>query len=155
MAASTRRAWPRLGLPAMAAGAWISWLAWLALMAAMLAAGPWHPHFLPPTALFGLFAAASLAVLVVGLGRLARGPGRLRAATWLLLGVAPALIVAGHVLYGLRINSSRLIVLDLPIKLLAPFGEAIMDLEARFRYPERTEGDAVVMIAAPSPIARG
>lgn len=154
MAASTRRAWPRPGLPAMAAGAWAAWLAWLALMAAMLAAGPWHSHFLPGTAVFGLFAAASLAVLVGGIWRLARGPWRLRAATWLLLGVAPALIVAGHILYGLRINSSRLIVLDLPIKLLAPFGESIMDLEARFRYPERTEGDAVVMIAAPSSIAR-
>jgi hypothetical protein len=100
------------------------------------------------TAVFGLFLAASLTVLVVGSWRIARGPGRLRAATWLLLGVAPALIATGHFLYGLRLNSSRLIVLDLPIKLLIPFGESIMDLEARFRYPERTEGETVVMIAA-------
>lgn len=44
MAASTKGAWPRAGLPAMAAGAWIAWPVWLALMAAMLAAGPWHPR---------------------------------------------------------------------------------------------------------------
>lgn len=144
----------RSRLPALAMAAWATWLGWLGMMAAMLAAGPWHPHFLPATTAFGLFLAASLAVVGGGVWRLVRGPGRLHAATWLLLGVAPALFVAGHVLYGLRLNTSRVHQLDLPIKLLAPFGLSIMDLEARFLYPERTEGEAVVMIAPPSPTAR-
>ena len=141
-------------LPALAFACWATWLAWLAMMAAMLAAGPWHPHFLPATAAFGLFLAVSLAVLAGGLWRLARGPGRLHAATWLLLGLAPALLAAGHVLYGLRLNASRVHRIDLPIRLLVPLGLSAMDLEARFRYPERTEGEAVVMIAPPSPTAR-
>lgn len=142
-------------LPALAIAAWTTWLGWLGLMLAMTAAGPWHPHFLPATASLGLFLVAWLAVVIGGGWRLARGPDRPRAATWLLLGVAPGLIFAAHGMYGLRLNASRLLVLDAAIRPLVPLGASLMDLEARLRYPRWTEGATVVMIAEPSPIARG
>ena len=78
-----------------------------------------------------------------------RGPGRLVALTYLLVGVAPVLFMTGHILYGLKIGQGRQLVRSLPIKLLVPFGESILDLEARFRYPVRTEGAKVVMISKP------
>ncbi|MDG3005568.1 hypothetical protein [Paludisphaera mucosa] len=151
---STSRRAVRVDLPALAILAWISWLAWLALLAGMLATRAWHPHFLPATAIFGALLISTAALGIGGIWRLARGPARLRAATWVLLGVAPLLFTAGHILYGLRAGFGRLLVVDLPLKLLLPFGESIFDLEARFRYPVRTEGDTVVMIAEPSPLAK-
>src|SRR5207248_7128628 len=86
--------------------------------------------------------------------RIVRGPRRAYALSCLLLGGAPLLFLAGHFLYGLNVAAGREIPLNLPLKLLMPLGESLMDLEARFRYPQRTAGAKVVMIATPVADAR-
>jgi hypothetical protein len=90
-----------------------------------------------------------LALICGASWRIIRGPRRLHAFSCLLLGGAPLLFLAGHFLYGLSIGFGREIPLNLPLKLLMPLGESLMDLEARFRYPQRTAGGKVVMISEP------
>ena len=62
--------------------------------------------------------------------------------------------MTGNILYGLRAGYGRQIDLDWPLKMLVPFGESLLDLEARVRYPLRTGGTKVVMISAPVARAR-
>src|SRR4051812_41065620 len=94
-------------LPALALAAWSAFVGLWALMAAMLVALVWHPHFLPATALLAVLLTSTLALVVGGAWRLARGPGRLRAVTYVLLGLAPALFLSGHFLYGLKAGNGR------------------------------------------------
>ena len=94
----------------------------------------------PLTSLLALVIIAGLALIGGALWRIVRGPGRLEALSWLLLGSAPLWFLAGYFLYGLAVGYGRTIPMNLPIKLLAPLGESLMDLEARFRYPQRTVG---------------
>jgi hypothetical protein len=136
-------------LPALALTVWAAWLGLLAALAMMFIMRVWHPHFLPVTVLVLLLVIASVALLVGGLWRLVVGPRRLRALTWLLLGVAPLLFFASFVLYGLRLGYGRQLVIDLPLRMLVPFGESMFDLLARFQYPVRTGGETVVMISKP------
>jgi hypothetical protein len=128
---------------------WAAWLGLLAAMAMMLVLQVWHPHFLPATVLLLALVVAGISLIVGGMWRLTVGPGRLRAVTYLLLGLAPLFFFAGHFLYGLKVGYSRDIRLDLPLKMLIPFGESLFDLLTRFQYPVRTGGETVVMIAQP------
>jgi hypothetical protein len=120
-------------------------------MAVMLILDLWHPHHLPVTVLLLVFLIAGGALIVGGGARTVFGPQRLRALTCLLLGLAPLLFFAGHVLYGLRVGYSRNLRLDMPLKVLVPFGESFADFLTRFVYPVRTAGATVVMIAGPTP----
>jgi hypothetical protein len=138
-----------LSLRRLAITVWLAWLGLLGLMAAMLAGRAWHPHFLPATTVLGVLIVAGLALVCGASWRIRRGPRRLHAFSCLLLGTAPLLFLAGHGLYGLRISYGREIPQNLPLKLLIPLGESLMDLEARFRYPIRTAGEKVVMISTP------
>lgn len=128
---------------------WLAWLGFLALLLAMLRLGAWHPHFLPVTAALLLVLAAGISLLMLGTWRLIRGPGRRHALLCLLLGLPPLGLLTSHLMYGFGVAYGRQFTLNLPIKLLMPFGESILDLVARFQYPVRTVGERVVMISAP------
>ncbi len=52
-------------------------------------------------------------------------------------------------MYGFGTAYGRQLKLNLPLRMLVPFGESVLDLAARFPYPVRTAGDRVVMISAP------
>jgi hypothetical protein len=142
-------------LPVLVSIVWAAWLGLLAAMAVMLELQVWHPHYLPVTLLLGAQVVAGVLLILGGLWRLAVGPGRLRAVAYLLLGLAPLLFFAGHFVYGLKVGYSREIRLDLPLKMLVPFGESFFDLLTRFLYPVRTGGETVVMIAQPMSGAPG
>jgi len=138
----------------LAAAVWLAWLGLIGLMFGMLRLGAWHPHFLPVTAVLAVLLAAGLSLLIFGSWRLLRGPWRLHALVCLLLGLPPLGFLAGHLMYGFGTAYGRQFTLGLPLKLLVPFGESILDLVARFQYPGRTEGERVVMISTPVESAR-
>src|SRR5262249_14943527 len=71
----------------------------------------------------------------------------------LLLGTAPLWFLAALAMYGSRAAGSRNFRLDLPLKMLVPLGGSLMDLEARLRYPQWTEGQKLVMISEAVPDA--
>ena len=135
----------------LAAAVWVSCLAFEGLLAGMTVLGARHLHFLPLTPMLGLVFVAGLALVAVASWRVVRGPDRRRALSWLLVGAAPLWFVAGHFVYGLAFGYGRNHVPDPGLRLLEPLRDAVMDLEARFRYPRRTHGEKVVMISAPMP----
>ncbi len=128
---------------------WACWLGLLLLLGGQLVGRVWHPHFLPVTAMLVLMLTAGLA-LIIGAGwRLARGPKRRQALSCLLLGLAPLLFLSSLIAYGVSMYSGEQVPLNLVTKLLLTMGESILDLVARFPYPQRTYGAKVVMISAP------
>ena len=141
-------------LPALVSIVWAAWVGLVAAMAVMLALQVWHPHYLPVTVLLVALVLAGVSLdprWFVAADRRAppvAGPD-LPAA-----GPVPLLFFAGHFLYGLKVGYSRDIQLDLPLKMLVPFGESFFDLLTRFQYPVRTGGKTVVMIAEPMPACR-
>jgi hypothetical protein len=141
-----------LSLPGLAIAVWVSCLGFIGLLGIMLAVLAWHPHFLPLTSLLAMAIVTGLALIGGALWRIVRGPSRREALSWLLLGSAPTWFLAGYFLYGLAVGTGRKIPLNLSIKLMVPLAESLMDLEARFRYPQRTAGEKVVMISAPMPV---
>ena len=142
-----------LSLRGLAVAVWVSGLALEGLLAGMAGVRVWHPHFLPVTPMLALVMAAGLALVVGASWRIVRGPGRWRALSWLLIGAGPLWFVAGHFLYGSASRAGRNHSPDPLLRPLIPLGDAVMDVEARFRYPMRTYGEKVVMISAPMPEA--
>jgi hypothetical protein len=137
-------------LPRLVLFAWLVWLGVLGLTFGMLVLRVWAPHFLPVTLLLAVFLGAGVMLIAGAAWRIIRGPARRRALGYLLLGTVPLAFFTGHVTYGgLRAAFQRNIPLNLPMKMLIPVGESFMDLEARFRYPERAACGSVVMISAP------
>jgi hypothetical protein len=135
----------------LAALVWLAWLVLLGLMAGMLWLDVWHPPFLLIPAVLAVMLAACVALILAAAWRLARGPRRAVALACLLLGLAPAAFLAGHLMYGFGTAYGRQLELNLPLKLLVPFGESILDVVACHPYPQRTWGQRVVMISQPMP----
>ena len=133
---------------------WTAWLVVIALLLGLLLGGVPHPHFLllipAPATMIG----AGIALVVIAARNLIRGRDRRRALTLLMLGAAPLWFMSAHIVYGLKAAFTRQINHDLLLDLLIPLGESVFDLEARFRYPARTEGSKVVMISTPFALAR-
>ncbi len=140
-------------LPGLAVAVWVSCLAFMGLLGGMVASFAWHPHFLPATAALALVIVSGLALLVGASWRIIRGPDRRRALACLLVGVAPLWFLAGFFLYGLAVVSGRRLPINVATRLLAPLALSLLDLDARFVYPQRTAGEKVVMISAPMPEA--
>jgi hypothetical protein len=141
-------------LPGLAVAVWVACLALVGLLGVMVAVRAWNPHFLPVTTVLALIVATGLALIIASSWRIVRGPGRRGAVSCLLIGAAPLWFLAGYLLFGLSVGQGRNIPLNLAVKLLGPLGESAMDLEARFRYPQRTAGEKVVMLSAPMPEAQ-
>lgn len=68
--------------------------------------------------------------------------------------MAPLWFLAGHFVHGAAAGSGRNHPPDRLLRPLVPLGDAVMDVEARLRYPLWTNGEKVVMISAPIPEAR-
>jgi hypothetical protein len=142
-----------LSLPGLAISIWLTWLGLLCLLYELLANRVWNPHFLPVMSALAAVIAAAALFLACAVRRILRGPGRRRALACLLLGAAPILFLAGHLLFGLSFLYQRYMPENLVLKLLIPLCASLIDLEARFYYPQRTIGEKVVMISAPTPDA--
>jgi len=142
-----------LSLPGLVVAAWATCLGFLGLLAGMVLGRAWHPHFLPAMTMLLLVVVTGLALVVGASWRIIRGRRRRRALCCLLIGAAPMWFLAGFLLYGLAIKSARKTPLTPAHKLLIPLAESLMDLEARFRYPQRTVGETVEMISPAMPEA--
>jgi hypothetical protein len=105
----------------------------------------YHPHFLLVTVLLVGHLLADMLLIGTSVWHIACGPNKTWAAAWLLIGIAPFFLTAGHFLHGLRGGAP----LTYANKVLIPLSESLMDLESRFRYPMRTVGAKVVMISPP------
>ena len=105
-----------------------------------------HPYFLPVVALLVATAVSSLIAVLLGTWQVVRGPGRLAGFRLFLLASIPPALILFHVAWVLRFDLSQRRPTDYLLRVMIPMAESLMNLEARVRYPERTEGRHVVMI---------
>jgi hypothetical protein len=133
---------------------WGAWLGALALGAALTASQIWNPNPILPIGLAVLMLAGGLGLVIAVTVRLIRGHRRDRALAGLLVGTAPFWFLAGHILMAMRPAFNRHVPPGWPLKVLAPLGRPLADLEARWFYPERTPGKWVTMVGVTARDAR-
>ena len=128
---------------------WVAWLSWLGLAGVQVAGQVRNPSPILAVRLMVLIP-LGLAGLVISAGyRLIRGPGWRRALAWLLFGATPGWLFLGHVLLAVRSGLDRHARASFATKVLVPLARPCFDLEARWFYPERTQGRWVTMVGAP------
>lgn len=133
---------------------WGGWLGALGLATALTALGAWNSRTILPLGLLILMFAAGLGLVVAATARLVRGPRRDRALAALLLGTAPFWFLTGHILMAFRPALNRHVPPGWPSKVLLPLARPLVDLQARWLYPQRTAGTWVTMVAAATQDAR-
>ena len=133
---------------------WGAWLGALGLAAALTASGIWNRNPILPVGLSVLMFAAGLGLVIAATVRLIRGPRRDRALAGLLVGTAPFWFLAGHILMAMRPAFNLHVPPGWPSKVFSPLARPLVDLEARWFYPERTPGKWVTMVGAKASDAR-
>lgn len=129
----------------MAAIVWGAWLASVAWNSWIFFSWALHPSCVPLLACLAVQTIAAAALLVFGTRRLWRGPHRRTASATLLLGTTPFWLLGAVVSYVLWRSSEGWIPFNVLIAQGAAMGASLGDLELRLRYPDRTEGERVVM----------
>jgi hypothetical protein len=127
---------------------WGAWLGALGLAAALTASGIWKTNPILPVGLSVLMFAAGLGLVIAATVRLIRGPRRDRALAGLLVGTAPFWFLAGHILMAMRPAFNLHVPPGWPTKVFSPLARPLVDLEARWFYPQRTPGKWVTMVGA-------
>jgi len=139
----------------LALSVWIAVFASIALFTLF-----WRIGYVRPHVLWGLLSLAAtlipLAWLAVSaLWRSVRGPGRLRAFGWLLVGATPVVWIGAYVTQLIVDTQTRTPrTANAPVRVVAVSGSSIFDVEARWRYPSWTRGRHAVLIddgRSPSP----
>lgn len=133
---------------------WGAWLGALGLAAALTASGIWNSNPILPVGLSVLMLAAGLGLVIAATVRLIRGPRRDRALAAMLVGTAPFWFLSGHILMAMRPAFDRHVPPGWPSKVFSPLARPLVDLEARWFYPERTPGKWVTMVGATAKDAR-
>jgi hypothetical protein len=133
---------------------WGAWLGALGLAAALTASGIWKTNPILAVGLAVLMFTAGLGLVIRATVRLLRGPRRDRALAGLLVGTAPFWFLAGHILMAMRPAFNLHVPPGWPSKVFSPLAQPLLDLEARWFYPERTTGKWVTMVGAKASDAR-
>ena len=146
-------------LPRWVFTVWVAWLGAIGLAAALTASRIWNPNPILPVGVSVLMFAAGLGLVIAATVRLICGPRRIRALAGLLVGTAPFWFVAGHILMAIRPAFDRHVPPRWPSRVLEPLARPLVDLGARWFYPDRTAGTWVTMVGekaedAPSPGGR-
>jgi hypothetical protein len=125
---------------------WASFLLLYAVAAGYLHFRVAHPHFFPVAFLLAATALFSSMAVLLGAWRVVRGPRRLAGFRLLWFASIPPALILFHVTWVVRFDVYQRRPTDYLLRVMIPMAESLMDLEARFRYPQRTEGRHVVMI---------
>ena len=142
----------------LASSVWIAVFASVALFTLFWRVGYFRPHVI-----WGILSLLTpflpMAWLAVAaLWRCVRGPCRLRAAGWLLIGATPLIWCVSFLLQSyVDRNTHRPYLKDAPVQVAFNWASWILDAEARWRYPRWTYGRHVVLIddgQTPSPEKR-
>ncbi len=125
---------------------WVLWAVGLAWMLFFFLTQTLQPNFWP--LVIGIVAQllASVVAAAAGMWRTLRGPRRMAALGWCLLGVTPLCLWASQLSYTIWFLQGRQLDPNLLIRISRPAGLALADAASRVLYQQRTEGRHVVMI---------
>ena len=126
----------------------LSWLAFLlsvALLWIQFQLSVLRPYAITFTLLLIVTVLSSLAVLLRGLVRIARGPSRTRAVGYTLIGITPVVCWGTLAWCGLETWKRREVPRNIPFTLLRWLGFSLMEVQAPFSYPRRLETSRLVM----------
>ncbi len=116
----------------------------------------WRIWYIRPHAFWAVLSVATISFPMMGLAWcVVRGPNRLRALGWLLIGATP-LVWLGTYFTNLSIvaKTRAPIAFNAPLRTTMTWVSSILDLEARWRYPRWTHGQhSVLMDAGQTPDA--
>jgi len=126
--------------------AWTAWLIGLVWMVAAYLSRSVQPNFWPLLILLAVQLISAVVGLAFGVWHLCRGPRRLAAMGWMLLGMGPVCLWAAHISYSVWFVQGRQLDSNLMKRVSRPALFALADAAAHALYPERTEGRYVVMI---------
>jgi hypothetical protein len=106
-----------------------------------------RPHGLWALVSVGLVFIPLLALIISGVWQAWRGPQRLAACGWMLVGVTPLIWIA---VFGMELNikaqAREPLTLTAPVRMIAAWSCALLDLQARWKYPRWTHGRHLVQI---------
>ena len=135
----------KVTLPRLVLAAWLAWLVLIGITVWLSLTGAFHPSFLWMAIPLAVQLICTLVLLLGGLWRMLRGPRRLRALSWVMLGLVPTLWTAAYIEYGFRYSARR----NHPPNFLVEGGKALTSLVAepyvRVCYPHRYEGQRFIM----------
>ncbi|MHC4399982.1 MAG: hypothetical protein ACYTG0_09905 [Planctomycetota bacterium] len=131
----------------LALSVWVAVIGSIALFTLFWRIGYFRPHFL-----WGILSLAAMLIpmawlAVAALWRCVRGPCRLRAVGWLLVGATP-LVWTGAYLTELVIDAhiKARRSLNAPVRVAGVWVSTMFDIEARWRYPRWTRGRHAVLM---------
>lgn len=104
-----------------------------------------HPPAAPVVVLLLGLVVSTLVLLAAGAKRLARGPGRARAAAWVLVGLVPLAMIGLPTEIVRRRWEDRDATVTPVTRLVAFGGAAVMEAAARVQYPHRVETPRLLM----------
>jgi len=136
---------PRLAFLAL----WI-WLAVLFLLSVSFLF--WRIGYIRPHAVWAVLSLVFIAAPLVGLGatvswRLAKGPHRLQAIGWLLIGLTPLVWLGSYFAdLSIRAETREAIAISTPLRVVMTWVSSVMDVEARWRYSRWVRGRHVILL---------
>ncbi len=131
----------------LALSVWIAALATISLFTIFWRVACFRPHFL-----WGILTLLAMLVPLVWLAastlwRFVRGPGRLRAIGWLLVGATPVIWMDAYIAQTIvDVHTEVPRSFNAPLRVAAVWASWIFDVEARWRYPSWTYGRHAVLI---------
>jgi hypothetical protein len=125
--------------------AWLSTFLSLALLGTEDFLNIVHPYGLLLVVLLIVAVGSSLLVLCSGLGQVARGPRRGRAAGWLLFGLLPILGFSAMGGYAANCTRNHERPHNTPYRLMQMAGGSLMEPHAKYLYPHHKESERLVM----------
>jgi hypothetical protein len=135
----------RVTLGRLAAGAWVAWGVTLGITAWLSLSGVLHANFLYMAVPLGIQLLCTIALVLGGIWRVIRGPRRLWAVEWVLVGMLPTLWMAAYVefLYHFAGGRShrRTLVINSSLAMTSLLAEPCV----RICHPYRHEGERFVM----------
>jgi hypothetical protein len=137
-----------VSLARLALGAWLAFIVTIVITAWLSLTGVLHPSCLPMLIPMGVMLVCSVALLLGGVWRVIRGPGRHRALVWVLVGTMPFLAIAAGFEHMILSATGRAYRPTLLTRFGTAFSSVLVEPYVRVRYTYRHEGRRCVLWSA-------
>ncbi len=140
-----KRPWLNLSLARLAMGAWLAFLVTVVITAWLSLSGVLHPSFLYMAVPLVVMLVCTVGLVLGGIWRMVRGPGRYRALVWILVGAMPTLWIAASFEYMILTAGGRQLRPPWFARVSMAASSLVIEPYVRACYPYRHEGRRCVM----------